>query len=293
MNSFSIQNEHIKVNINKKGAEMSSLLSLASNQEYLWQADPKFWGRHAPVLFPIVGQVQDGKYKIDNETFELSQHGFARDTEFELLSGSGNKLVFMMAWTPETLKKYPYKFELQISYEVVGARVNVGYRVINRDEQKIWFSIGAHPAFNCPQQPNQSFDDFSLVFEKAETIDKLNFDQGLLSGTSSPYFEKGQKLNLRYNEFDEDAIIFEGLKSTYVDMKSDATKEYMRFYFKNFPFFAIWSPPGKNAPFVCLEPWYGITDTRNANLDYREKKGIQSLEVGEEFYTEYGMEIMN
>ncbi len=291
MSQYSIENDAIRIKVNKKGAEMCELMSKSDETHFLWTADKNYWGRHAPVLFPIVGQVQDGKYEIDGKAYELSQHGFARDMEFELVEASETRLILSLTSNEDTRKKYPYEFELRIGYEIIGSRVDVTYEVINLDEDTIWFSIGAHPGFNCPLFTDRNFSDYYIEFEQAETSDKLEFASGLLSGTSKPFLKNQKQIRLSSKLFEEDALIFENLNSRFVDLKCDQDSQFLRFYFEGFPFFAIWSPPGKQAPFVCLEPWFGITDTLNANLDYRNKKGIQKLSKGGTFSCTHSMEI--
>lgn len=284
---YILENEHLKCVIKSKGAELASMYSKKTSTEHMWQADPAVWGRHAPILFPIVGQVEDNTYRVGNKNYTLSQHGFARDEEMVVLENSDNHLVFSLTSNDKTLEKYPFRFELKISYTLQGGALTIGYQVINKDEGTIWFSIGAHPGFTCPFNEAEQFSDYYIQFEKQETASRLLFADGLLTGEELPFLEKEDKLPLSHQLFEGDAVIFENLTSKYCELKSNKHAHGLRFTFEGFPFLAFWTKPGANAPYVCIEPWYGIADTRGEQLDYTQKKGIQQLGQGKDFNASY------
>ncbi|WP_242851368.1 hypothetical protein [Clostridium sp. DMHC 10] len=148
--SIILQNELLKVEAVEKGAELTSIKTVKDGAEYLWTAKSDIWARHAPILFPIVGKVKNNTYRINDDTYTLSQHGFARDMNFEVMEGTSDKAVFKLTYNEETLSKYPYKFELIVKYELKENEIEASYKVKNVDSQEIYFSIGAHPGFNCP-----------------------------------------------------------------------------------------------------------------------------------------------
>ncbi|HEX8548183.1 MAG TPA: aldose 1-epimerase family protein [Cytophagaceae bacterium] len=283
-------NEFLKVTVKNSGAELISLKNTMTNKEYLWQGDPNFWGRRAPVLFPIVGKVNRNKYKVDGTSYELPQHGFARDMHFEQIDHQESTLAYLLKSNDQTLKVYPYKFELLIKYQLERNRLIVSYDVKNIDDKVIYFSIGAHPAFNCPLEKNEKFEDYYLEFEKKETASRCLLQDGLISDKSAPVLKDQNTLPLDVSLFNEDAIIFKELRSREVAIKSKKSNHQIKMDFTGFPYFAIWSKKG-GAPFVCLEPWFGIADKAGFTGEYKEKDGIRSLSKGKSFHGEYSIEI--
>jgi galactose mutarotase-like enzyme len=285
----SIENEFLKISAKDSGAELISIKNKKNNLEYLWQGDPQFWGRRAPVLFPIVGKLNANKYKAEGNSYELPQHGFARDAYFDISEKQDAFLTFILKSNPETLKVYPYKFELHISYKLIKNRIEVIYEVRNTDDKKIWFSIGAHPAFNCPIDPKLKFGDYFLEFEIEENADKYLLEDGLLNGKKEKLLNKEKKIQLTDKTFLNDAIIFKNLKSSVISLKSNASPASLNFNFKGFPFLGIWSKPG---PFVCIEPWFGHADMVNFSGELKDKEGIQGLGKGASFSCSYSVEII-
>jgi galactose mutarotase-like enzyme len=283
-----IENEFLKVSAKDSGAELISIKNKKNNVEYLWQGDPKFWGRRAPVLFPIVGKVKGNQYRAEGKSYELPQHGFARDSYFEISDKKESSITFSLKSSPDTLKVYPYQFELHITYKLIKNKVEISYEVKNTDTKKIWFSIGAHPAFNCPLEPEAKLTDYYLEFEKEEQADKYLLEDGLLNGKKEKMLNNEKKIQLTEELFKSDALIFKNLKSSSVSLKSSTGAASLIFNFKGFPFLGIWSKPG---PFVCIEPWYGHADMVDFSGELKDKEGIQSLEKGSSFNCIYSMEI--
>jgi galactose mutarotase-like enzyme len=284
----SIENEFLKISAKDSGAELISIKNKKNNLEYLWQGDPQFWGRRAPVLFPIVGKLKGNKYKAEGNSFELPQHGFARDAYFDISEKQDGFLTFTLKSNAETLKVYPYKFELDIKYKLIRNKIEISYEVKNKDDKKIWFSIGAHPAFNCPIDPKLKFGDYFLEFETEENADKYLLEDGLLNGKKEKLLNKEKKIQLTDKTFLNDAIIFKNLKSTALSLKSNSSPASLNFNFKGFPFLGIWSKPG---PFVCIEPWFGHADMVDFSGDLKDKEGIQGLDKGASFSCSYSVEI--
>jgi galactose mutarotase-like enzyme len=281
-------NEFLEVLADAKGAELTSIKGKKDNVEYLWKADPIYWNRHAPILFPIVGKVKDNKYKIGDKQFYLGQHGFARDNEFKVISESSNKVIFCLSSSEETLKKYPFKFQLDVEYYLVDNNLRVTYKVKNTDQEKIFFSIGAHPGFNCPLIESETMEDYYLEFSQIENanIEFVNPGTGLLTGVKELYLKSEKIINLDKDLFKKDALVFKELNSSQVSIKSHKNSKKVTVNFEGFPYLGIWSKPS-GAPFVCIEPWFGHADFENFNGDFREKEGIIGLEKDKEFTSTY------
>ncbi|OCL25526.1 aldose epimerase [Orenia metallireducens] len=285
-----IENELIRVKIASQGAEMTSLELKEDNQEYLWKADPKYWGRHAPVLFPIVGKVKNDQYKVNDEIFNLTQHGFARDNQFDLVEQEEQRVVYRLVSNKELLKKYPYQFELDIEYKLVANKVEISYFVKNKDKETMFFSIGAHPAFNWPLEEGENKEDYYLEFEEDKELRAYLLDEGLLSDTTIEFLANNNIKPLAEDLFQNDALILKGLKSKSVSLKSKKSNREVKVEFAGFPYMGIWSPPS-GAPFICIEPWYGVADLKDSDGNLKTKEGIEVLQPGVEFSCTYSISI--
>jgi galactose mutarotase-like enzyme len=281
-----LQNEQYQIAVKAQGAELSSLRSLADNLEYIWQADPAIWPRHAPVLFPIVGKVPEGKYHYQGQTYALPQHGFARDEKFDLVHQTADTLTFALSSSDKTLAIYPFPFRLEITYILRGNSLETGYRVINTGAGDLYFSIGAHPAFNCPLLPDEKFGDYYLEFEKPETLSRYLLDQGLQNGQTRPVLEGNRQMPLHYGLFEQDAIVLKDLASQKISLRTPKHAHGLDFEFRDYPFFGIWTKEA-GAPFICLEPWHGIADSVNSSGDLTEKEGIILLPPAKDFTCDY------
>jgi galactose mutarotase-like enzyme len=285
-----IINEFLKLTVKSSGAEMVSLKNTITNKEYLWQGIPQFWARRAPVLFPIVGKVNNNVYRVDSNEYELPQHGFARDMHFDLIDQIDNTLTYVLRSNSETLKVYPFKFELYIKYCLEENKVKISYEVKNTDNNTIWFSLGAHPAFNCPLEKNEKMSDYYLEFEKEETVNTKLLSDGLLTGEESPILKNQKTIPLSKELFEGDALIFDNLRSSSVSLKSYKNNHSIKVDYAGFPWLGIWSKKG-GAPFVCIEPWVGVADKQGYQGDFKDKLAIRSLAKGKKFSAEYSIEI--
>lgn len=281
----SIQNNYIKASFLIKGAE---LCSLQDNQgtEYLWQADSQVWGRHAPILFPIVGKLYNDSYKVAGKTYHLPQHGFARDSHFEVKAQGTDWIIFQLSYSEETLIKYPYKFRLEIMYQLRDNSLEVGYDIYNEDDQVIYASIGAHPGFKCPLASDEKRSDYSLVFEQKETAVAYLLDGGNFNGKTIPILENTQTLPITAPLFDNDALVFKQLNSEAVSIVNESGKTIIRCEFAGFPYLGIWSK-NQTSPFVCIEPWLGIADTKGYEGEFSEKEGVLPIAIGEQLSCMY------
>ena len=294
MENIEIQNDLLSVRINFKGAELSSVFNKKEKVEHIWQADASVWARHAPILFPIVGQVKEGKYQVDGEEFSLGQHGFARDRIFVLEEITKTAVVLKLESDDESLKIYPFKFNLFVKYNLDGSKLNITYEVVNTDNKDILFGIGAHPGFTVPFNSNTKFEDYYLEFENEETADKLLLStNGLLSGeVHDKFLDVSKIISLKYETFSKDALIFEKLTSSHISIKSKESNVSLKVGIKDFPLLGIWTMPGKDAPYICIEPWYGVADSESSTGRFEDKKAINKLAVNDKFKMNFYIEIV-
>lgn len=241
----------------------------------LWHADPKFWARHAPVLFPIVGRLKDHKYEFEGKSYSLPQHGFARDSVFHLVQQTSNRLEFSLRSNEKTKENYPFDFEFRTAYQLDGNKLTQTFCVTNLGASEMLFSVGAHPAFAMPKP----FQEYDLSFEKAElNLKQTTLKEGLLDQQQNLMLENDRILSLNHELFENDALVFEQLNSKSITLNHGKEK-MLTMEFEGFPHFGIWTKPG--APFICLEPWLGHADKVDASGKLSEKAGISSLDSGQ------------
>ena len=268
-----IENKYVRASINAMGAELVSLIKLDDYTEYMWNADPAFWGKTSPVLFPIVGGLKNDTFIFEDAEYKLPRHGFARTMAFEVESQAQNSAVFLLKNNLETEKVYPFEFELRLIYAVSGNQLKLKYEVRNPSERPLWFSIGGHPAFKCPIENGLSYNDYYLEFDKNENLERWPLNsEGLVLDTPIKISENANKIMLTKELFYEDALVFKHLKSDTVTLKSNKSTKALKFELKNFPYLGIWA--AKNADFVCIEPWCGIADSANTNKTFIKNEGI-------------------
>ena len=277
-----LTNDSLDVTIKSLGAELLSIRKKNNNAEYLWQGDPKHWNRRSPVLFPIVGTVKNNQYIYEKKTYTLSIHGFARDKQFELITKEENLILFQLKEDAETLKNYPFRFNLQIEYRLDANRLKVEYRVLNTDNKKIWFSIGGHPGFNCPLDPETSWGDYFLEFEKNETVRRYIPVNGLIGEGEIVPLNEGKILPLHPYPFQGGTLLVKNPKSQRISLKSDKTNRSVTLEFPGFAYLALWNR-SQDAPFICIEPWMGTADPVDSNQEFTTKEGILSLDPGKTF----------
>lgn len=285
-----LENAELVVKILNKGAEISSIRSKKDSAEYIWQADSKFWSRHAPILFPIVGKLKDDQYQLDGKTYHMSQHGFARDRDFLVTNHSSDSLAMTLSEDDESLKIYPYKFELTIEYKLISNSLIVRYLVKNGDEEKpMYFAIGAHPGFNLPLDQQTAFTDYYLEISPKQPRQFISVTEEVLLQTDKTSTLSEQVYPLEREMFSEGVLIWETAGNTRVEVKSDKTEKAIVFDYSSMPYLGVWSPYPQEAPFLCIEPWCGIADTFDTKGNYAEKLGINKLGPQEQFQSSYQM----
>lgn len=273
-----IGNGLLEVSINRKGAELKNLYHKIRKQEYLWQADPNFWGKHSPVLFPIVGSLKENNFKYDDHTFSLTRHGFARDMEFEVVNTEPGAVSFLLSNNAETEKNYPFLFRFYIIYRLQQESLSVTYKVENSGSTDMWFSVGGHPAFRLPLFEGSSYDEYYLEFSEKEPLYRWPISKDGLIETAPELLTSENKLQLTKSLFYRDALVFKNLKSRRVDLKHSSSGTVLQFDFPDFNYLGIWA--AKDADFVCIEPWCGIADSVSSNQQLEQKEGINHLGAG-------------
>jgi galactose mutarotase-like enzyme len=281
--NITISNHKIKATINTLGAELTRLEK--DNQNYIWTIDESFWNKTSPILFPIVGRLKNDAYTIEGKTYELPRHGFARNFEFEIELQTDNSVVFLLTENAETLKCYPFQFELRLKYEVTENGLKMQYSVLNKSDKIMPFSIGAHPAFAIKEE----FSYFTLAFNEVEDFVSYELENEQFNNSFQNIFSENGKINLDYALFEKDALVFKHLKSDTLALLKN-NQPYISVEFKGFPYLGIWTKP--NAPFLCIEPWCGLADNTNHNGNIYEKEGIQILDNNAEFQREINITIL-
>jgi len=293
-----LKNEFLTIAVKEHGAELASIV--CGGREYLWQADPAYWKRHSPVLFPIVGSVWDGVYRVEGNEYQLGQHGFARDMDFALLSETEDTVMYVLESNDETLKKYPYPFRLEIGYHLHGRCIDVIWRVKNPSDKEMFFQIGAHPAFYWPSAQvgdpagkPEEYGYFQFDTQATELTKSVIVAKGCVDPAQSALvaLQPGALLPLTPQTFERDALVIEHDQIHKVTLLDAQKKPYLALSFAA-PLVGLWSPPGKNAPFVCIEPWYGRCDRVNYTGEYKDKDWTQHLQPGALFEAVYTIEIL-
>lgn len=280
---FTLENEKISIAVKEHGAELSSFKSKESGIEYLWQGNPDVWYGQSPVLFPIVGTILDNKCRIDGKEYEMKRHGIARHRDFELKEKGDGYMILTQSYNEDSLKQYPCKYTLDIEFRLDGKKLTVTHTVSTQDSKTMYFSIGAHPGFNC------KIGDY-LEFEENETLvcEKIDTDS-ILDGKHYPTLSDEKIIEITKDVFIDDALILSGMKSKSVYLKSNVRPQVIKFDFAS-PYLGLWAKPG--AEYVCIEPWHGINDSREVKADFSQKRAIEKVEPGEKFVFPWSAEII-
>ncbi len=271
-----LENGGLTATVNPLGAELVSLYHHPDQIEYLWNGDASYWNKRSPVLFPIVGALKDDRYIYQGKPYRLSRHGFAREMVFDVKPKSKNEAVFILQATKETKTIYPFDFVLKITYLLSPSQLSVTYQVDNPSNEKLYFSIGGHPAFSLFAQDGVTYEDYYLQFELAETLARQLSCNGLMTGATEPFLNCEKTIPLKKELFYNDALVFKDTRSRWISLLNSKTSGGFKFNYEGFPYIAVWS--AKDSPFVCLEPWCGIADGAAHDHDLVTKEGIICLE---------------
>ena len=285
---ITLKNNRLTVAISTKGAELQSIKSSTEGIEYLWQGDSAYWGRKAPVLFPVVGRLINDHYSYKGKKYPLNQHGFARDSEFQVDEQTETMVRLTTCATPESKTYYPFDFQLTLTYTLKDNTVNVSYLVKNTHaSEDLYFSIGGHPGFNVPMTSDTTFEDYYLSFLPRRSRRQIPLVGPYLDLENKTLGQTNTEITLNRALFDNDALIYETKGENVFSIRSEKTPHSVSVSFKDFPYTGIWSPPKKEAPFVCIEPWFGLADATDFTGDLNEKLGIQHLKGMEAFSANY------
>ena len=279
---FLLEDRQLRIGVQSKGAELQSIFHKDNQTEYLWGGDPAFWGKHSPLLFPIVGTLRSNTYYYENKAYHLSRHGFARDREFTAEEQTADALTLLLRSDETSRAVYPFDFELRVRYRLNGGALATTYSVTNPAGVPLYFSIGGHPAFRVPLVSGTAYEDYYLEFEQAETAPRWPISaDGLIGREPLDLLNDTNLLPLSKALFAKDALVFKGLRSQAVALRSARTERGLRFSYPGFPFLGIWAASG--ADFVCIEPWCGIADPVDSDQQLTQKEGINRLEGGQRF----------
>lgn len=273
---YSIENEFLHIKINTKGAELKSIYDKISECELLWQADPTYWGKSSPILFPIVGALKDETYFYQDKSFRLPRHGFARDNEFTIVHKVDSQCVFELLSDEGTKSFYPFDFSLKVSYSLEGKGLAVKYDVKNTSfNEDLYFSVGGHPAFSIGDNSDE-FSEYKLVFNRDEILNTTLLQDNLLQEQVDLIKLDDKTLALDYSLFERDVLVISEMNSDEITLMHNQKGNIFQFSFENFPYFGIWTMIGAN--FICLEPWSGVADVKSHNQQLVIKEGINRLE---------------
>ncbi|QVK17329.1 aldose 1-epimerase family protein [Mycoplasmatota bacterium] len=286
-----LENDVLKISISEHGAEVQSIYNKRNNREYLWQGDETYWNRRSPILFPIVGKLANNTYYVKGKDYHLTQHGFARDMNFEVVEKRGDYVKFKLKANEQTMLFYPYNFKLTVSYRLEENKLTTKFKVYNNSSELMYFSIGAHPAFNT-NLSEKGIEDYYLDFEKEKTLKSKVVDKevNLITNEETLVMENQDKLNLRNAMFEDNTLIFENIDK--VTLKNNINDEEVKLTCHNFPLLGLWTRKKEDkCPYICIEPWYGIADYVGGPREISDKAYIQSVIPDDKFVSKYTIEI--
>jgi len=288
---YSLENKKLSLKVKTTGAELCSIINKENGLEHIWQGDPNIWKGHAPVLFPIVGNLKDDEFIFEDNAYSMPRHGiFRHSNAIEHIEQTTDRLTFSFKYSEETLKQYPFKFEFQLSYILNENTVEVKHEVINLDSKPMYFSVGAHPAFNFPLFKGEEYSDYYLEFDrKLDLKTHLLSPEGLVSEETEEIISDSETIQLHKELFLKDALIFKDISSKNVVLMSKLHGPILEVTYSDFKNLGLWAKPG--ADYVCIEPWLGIADGVNTKKDLKTKEDINKLMPSETFNASYSIAI--
>lgn len=279
---ITINDDQLTVKINEQGAQLHSVQF--EGREYLWQGDPHSWNRQAPILFPFVGRLKDDQYEYQGQTYNQTQHGFARDEKFDVVHMAPSKVELQLRDNERTLQAYPFHFQLRVTYQVTDGQLKVSYQVTNPDkDQTLIYSIGAHPGFNVPLFANEKFTDMMVKVTPAHVYPQIKLvAPGPFNNLATPEsIDLRKPLRLNHELFNEDAIVIETAEKPATVTVSDVENLHgVHVITNNNKFIGIWSPYPAETNLVCIEPWWGIADGIESDGQLIHKQSMDRLQPG-------------
>ncbi len=284
----SIENDFLKVSVNELGAELHSVIVKKSNRQAIWQAGEEgYWPRQAPILFPHCGCLPHNKFTHNGKEYTSSQHGFLRDKTFALVSNTGDSVTLASKSDDETKVKYPFDYEVQITFSLNDNMLTHQVKVLNLCKEDMYFNVGFHPGFNCPFDDKHTFEDYDIVFEQKETPRAIeyNFETGFNKQSYETLFENSNVWPCKNEMFDNDSKAIDNLKSKWVRIVEKDTGRYINVDVEGFPYTIFWSCLAKPVKFICVEPWDGINAMQGASYELKEKYLVKTLQPQKEYIT--------
>ena len=279
-----IENEKVRLEVVEHGGEIQSFYDLTHQLEYMWQGDAAFWSGKNPSLFPMVSNTWTKDYEWQGQRYAMKNHGLVRYADLKCVKHTADEIVMELNENEDTLKQYPFHFTFQIHYRLNGKRLDVVYHITNDSEDVMPFSFGLHPGFNCPLLPGEKFSDYKLVFPQDEQPKQLAFH-----GRHEIIDRSFKEIALNYELFEEYAtLVYKDIKSPYVELVGP--KHKVRVGCLGYPFLAFWTAK-RDAPFICIEPWYGHGDFEEVNCSFDQREGTMNLKPHEGFTTSYFIEL--
>ncbi len=267
-----LENENCLVKVDDKGAELKNFIRKTDGYEVIWQGDEAYWERSSPTLFPFIGAVKNNHYFLKAKEYPMTRHGFVRDVEFELIEKRENFLSFVYQSNEKTKEMFPFEFELIINYLLVENTLIMEYVLKNLSDEIMYYNLGGHTAYNF----DMNTGNCSVIFEKEESKKSGTFDleTGLRLDQNIDLLDKERVLKMSYDLFKYDTLLLKDLVSEYLLLDQGDKKPKIKITFGDFPYLALWTP---KAPFLCVEPWNGVTDDLKHTGHIEEKRGIQKL----------------
>jgi len=287
---YTLKNSKVTAVIAGMGAELRSLKS-ADGTEYLWQGDTKYWKDRAPNLFPIVGRLTQGKYTYKGKTYEMTIHGFARNSEFEVIETGNDRIVFVLNENAETFKCYPFKFRFTVTYTLTGDTLYTEYGVTNTGDSELIASAGGHPGFNVPFGGEGKFEDWYLEFEPKRDAKEIILSAAcFITDDTKPFKLQDGRLPLKHSLFDNDAIVLADMPET-VTLKSDISKRAVKVGYPGMKYLGLWHKPKTDAPYICIEPWASLPSYDGVVCDFDTKRDMAKIKPNETYSVGYSIGI--
>lgn len=290
---YTIENEQMKVEVESTGAELKSVYGKQTKIEYMWKADPAYYGRTSPNLFPIVGSLRDEQYRYEGKTYKMKQHGFVRDMEWDMHKESDTTLICSVQSNESTRENYPFDFTMQLIYAINGNRLKVTWKIQNAGNKTMYFSCGFHPCFSCPVHGEDSKVGYAYDFHVDGNITYRGNDaeSGLLIKQDKELCLENGKAVFTPDFFDYETYVVENNQTQEMSLVDTEGKAYLNVYF-DAPLFGLWSAECKNAPYVAIEPWFGRCDALGFDGSLEEREWGNALNAQEEFEHAYEIEIV-
>lgn len=289
---ITLENDYLYVNINPLGAELTNLIDKRDGIEHMWEGNPKFWPRKAPILFPCVGESRDRKITVGGVEYPMGRHGFARLQDFTVLESTSTEALFELNDNEETRASYPFAFKFRVKYTLEDAMLIQRFEVINPGNEKMGFQVGGHPAFAVPFRGSESYSDYELRFDAPMDLDRhLLNDVGLYNGEQRNVLTNDDTIPLYYELFNEDALVFKNIPSKQVWIQHKEGGKKLVVDYQEFPHLGIWSVPGGN--YVCIEPWIGCADQHDQPSDFYQKDNLVVLEPEQIFEAAFKVSLVH